>query len=45
MCGWVGVDRRCGGATVRELLKEFPEMPATVVAERIGWDRSMTVLM
>jgi hypothetical protein len=26
------------------LLKEFPEMPATVIAERIGWDRSMTVL-
>src|SRR3954466_12426431 len=29
---------------IRELLKEFPEMPATVIAERIGWDRSMTVL-
>ena len=29
---------------IRELLKEFPQMPATVIAERIGWDRSMTVL-
>ena len=29
---------------VRVLLGEFPDMPATVIAERIGWDRSMTVL-
>jgi transposase len=29
---------------IRELLGEFPRMPATVVAERIGWDRSMTQL-
>jgi transposase len=29
---------------IRLLLKEFPEMPATVIAERIGWDRSLTVL-
>lgn len=29
---------------IRGLLKEFPQMPATVIAERIGWDRSMTVL-
>lgn len=29
---------------IRDLLKQFPEMPATVIAERIGWDRSMTVL-
>lgn len=29
---------------IRALLKEFPLMPATVIAERIGWDRSMTVL-
>jgi transposase len=29
---------------IRDLLKEFPQMPATVIAERIGWDRSMTVL-
>jgi transposase len=29
---------------VRALLKEFPDMPATVIAERIGWDRSLTVL-
>jgi transposase len=29
---------------IRGLLREFPEMPATVIAERIGWDRSMTVL-
>jgi len=27
-----------------ELLREFPEMPATVIGERIGWDRGMTVL-
>jgi Helix-turn-helix domain of resolvase len=25
---------------VRELLEEFPEMPATVIAERVGWDGS-----
>ncbi|MFD7011959.1 IS21 family transposase [Rhodococcus jostii] len=29
---------------IRELLKEFPTMPATVIAERIGWDRSIRVL-
>jgi transposase len=29
---------------IRQLLEEFPRMPATVIAERIGWDRSMTVL-
>jgi transposase len=29
---------------IRKLLKDFPEMPATVIAERIGWVRSMTVL-
>ena len=25
-------------------MREFPEMPTTVIAERIGWSRSMTVL-
>ena len=29
---------------IRELLAEWPTMPATVIAERIGWDRSLTVL-
>src|SRR5690606_41220460 len=29
---------------VRALLQQFPDMPATVIAERIGWQRSMTVL-
>ena len=29
---------------IRELLGEFPKMPATVIAERIGWKRGMTVL-
>ena len=29
---------------IRELLKAVPTMPSTVIAERIGWDRSMTVL-
>lgn len=29
---------------IRELLRQFPQMPATVIAERVGWDRSMTVL-
>ena len=29
---------------IRELLGEFPEMPAAVIAERIGWTRGMTVL-
>jgi transposase len=29
---------------IRRLLKEFPQMPATVIAERIGWEYGMTVL-
>ena len=29
---------------VLELLREFPEMPATVIAERIGWEHSIRVL-
>ena len=29
---------------IRELLKAYPAMPATVIAERIGWDRSVRVL-
>jgi transposase len=29
---------------IRELLQAFPRLPATVIAERIGWTRSMTVL-
>ena len=29
---------------IRELLQAFPTMPATVIGERIGWTRSMTVL-
>jgi transposase len=29
---------------IRELLAQWPDMPATVIAERIGWDRSLTVL-
>jgi transposase len=29
---------------IRLLLREFPDMPATVIAERIGWERSITVL-
>lgn len=29
---------------IRELLQVVPTMPATVIAERIGWTRSMTVL-
>lgn len=29
---------------IRELLQQTPTMPATVIAERIGWDRGMTVL-
>ena len=29
---------------IRELLKVYPGMPATVIAERIGWDRSIRVL-
>jgi len=31
-------------AEIRELLKDTPDMPATVIAERIGWSRGMTVL-
>jgi transposase len=29
---------------IRELLRAYPTMPATVIAERIGWDRSIRVL-
>ena len=29
---------------IRELLKAYPSIPATVIAERIGWDRSIRVL-
>ena len=29
---------------IRQLLKDYPTMPATVIAERIGWTRGMTVL-
>lgn len=29
---------------IRALLREHPTMPATVIAERIGWTRSITVL-
>lgn len=29
---------------IRELLKQFPTMPATVIAERIGWENSIRVL-
>jgi transposase len=29
---------------IRELLMDVPDMPATVIAERIGWERGMTVL-
>ena len=29
---------------VRGLLAEFPRMPATVIAERIGWEHSITIL-
>jgi transposase len=29
---------------IRELLKAYPTMPATVIAERIGWERSIRVL-
>jgi transposase len=44
--------RRVGGGSIvdgvepriRELLAAWPTMPATVIAERIGWTRSLTVL-
>lgn len=29
---------------IRELLQSYPRMPATVIAERIGWERGLTVL-
>jgi transposase len=29
---------------IRELLRAYPAMPATVIAERIGWERSVRVL-
>jgi transposase len=43
-------ERRSSGSIVdevepriRELLQAFPTMPATVIAERIGWTRGLTV--
>jgi transposase len=44
--------RRAGGGSIvdgvepriRELLQAWPTMPATVIAERIGWTRGLTVL-
>lgn len=29
---------------IRPLLAEFPSIPATVITQRIGWERSLTVL-
>jgi transposase len=29
---------------IRELLAEYPAMPATVIAGRIGWERGLTIL-
>lgn len=29
---------------IRALLTDWPTMPATVIAERVGWTRSLTVL-
>ncbi|GAA3220443.1 IS21 family transposase [Nonomuraea helvata] len=29
---------------IRQLLRQWPDMPATVIAERISWQRSITVL-
>jgi transposase len=29
---------------IRELLQAYTTMPATVIAERVGWDRGLTVL-
>ena len=29
---------------VRELLQAWPKMPATVIAERVGWSHSLTIL-
>jgi hypothetical protein len=29
---------------IRELLQVYPTMPATVIAERVGWERGLTVL-
>jgi transposase len=45
-------ERRVGGGSIvdavepriRELLAAWPTMPATVIAERIGWTRGLTVL-
>ena len=32
------------GLRIRELLQAYPRIPATVIAERTGWDRGLTVL-
>ena len=31
-------------AAIRVLLSEFPEMPASVIAERVGWCRSASAV-
>jgi hypothetical protein len=31
-------------AGVLELFREFPEMPVRMIAERIGWQRGITIL-
>ena len=36
---WIAVEPR-----IRELLQAWPTMPATVIAERIGWTSGLTVL-
>jgi hypothetical protein len=33
-----------GEPRIGELLQAFPTIPATVIAERMGWDRSITAL-
>jgi hypothetical protein len=44
MSGAEGLDCGCGKAADRELLQVYPQMPAMVIAERIGWARSIRVL-
>ncbi|MFE5597570.1 DDE-type integrase/transposase/recombinase, partial [Streptomyces sp. NPDC056549] len=43
---WAEIRRlhRAEQIPIRELLRQTPTMPATVIAERIGWERGLTIL-
>src|SRR4029450_3910156 len=42
--GWAWIGGRRGGATNPGVLRAWPSMPATVIAERVGWSYSIRLL-